>query len=386
MKILFIANKDPRLTNGGNEQRTHLLWEALKHQGEVFAFISDRKMGTYAERIEGEHPIYKYRPEEKRNILWSLVNAMLCRFSLFCVFGRKITKMPDPQKAYEGVKFDFVVARYLYPVCEYEYWKIAPLLIDIDDHPLQVYETVRRKRLPIGLKTIGAIVTKWQARYIISKSVGGWIANEEQVDNCGENYRFLPNIPQTPSEDYKIDNPQRVNLFTVGAMGYVPNKDGVSRFLREIWPAFHQKYPNVKYYIAGKGASEEEIKRWNSTMGVEYLGFVENLEALYEKTLATVVPIYSGGGTCIKTLESLSFSRICLSTKFGARGLKEDLLDGTNGLMIFEDAQSFISQYENIQNSESRSLMEKRGRKFVRDQYSKNAFEESVEKIVDHLI
>ena len=385
MNILFIPNKDPRLRNGGNEQRTNLLWESLKRYGKVYTFLLDRNLDVCAELIDGIHPIYKFRPEEKTFSVWRIINSLLSRLSLFSIYSRKTTVFKRPEDIFEGVHFDVVVARYLHPLCDFKYWEIAPLLIDIDDHPIQVFETVQKKQLPIGLKSIGRFVTRKQAEYIIDKSVGGWIANKDQEVLLGSNYMFLPNIPQTPSQSYNVGNIQRKNLFTVGAMGYGPNKDGVTRFLKEIWPLFHQKYPEVEYYIVGKGALEADVKLWNSYEGVKYLGFVDNLEALYEKSLATVVPVYSGGGTCIKTLEAMAYSRTCLSTKFGARGLSDDVINGEKGILLFEDAESFINDFKTILVVNRREDIEQQGKRVVVSIYSVESFNKSVDDIVSKL-
>lgn len=382
MNILYIPTKDPRLTNGGNEQRTNLLWESLKRYGRVYTFLADTKLSSVDELIDSEHPIYKFKPKEKRFSVWYLVNAILIRFSLFGIYSRKVSTIKSPIEVFEGVYFDIVVARYVYPLCNYKYWEIAPLLIDIDDHPLQVYETVRRKRLPFGLKTIGKYVTKWQTDYFIDKSAGGWIANKKQAELLGVNYEFLPNIPQQPSQAYMVDKKERSNLFTVGAMGYGPNKEGVTRFLEQVWPSFHEEFPDVKYYIVGKGATENEAKLWNSYEGVKYLGFVDDLEALYKKTLATVVPVYSGGGTCIKTLEAMAYSRTCLSTKFGARGLSEKVVKGEKGILLFEDAESFINDFKTILDVNRREEIEQQGKRVVDSIYSVESFNKAVDDIV----
>lgn len=384
MNILYVPTKDPRFTNGGNEQRTNLLWNSLKRYGRVYTFLVDTKLSSVDEFIDGEHPIYKCKPIEKRLSVWHLVNAILIRFSLFGVYSRKTSNIKSPSEVFGGIHFDVVVARYVHPLCDYKYWEIAPLLIDIDDHPMQVYETVRRKRLPFGLKTIGKYITKWQTDYFIKKSAGGWIANKEQEKLLSGNYAFLPNIPQQPSQVYKVDNKERSNLFTVGAMAYGPNKEGVTRFLKQIWPLFHEKFPDVQYYIAGKGASESEVKLWNSYEGVKYLGFVDDLEALYEKTLATVVPVYSGGGTCIKTLEAMAYSRTCLSTRFGARGLSEDAVIGENGILLFEDAESFINEYKKVLDVNRREEIEQQGKRLVESIYSVESFNKAVDNIVSN--
>lgn len=386
MNILYIPTKDPRLTNGGNEQRTNLLWESLKRYGKVYTFLNDPKLGTYAEKVDGEHPIYKICPEEKRFSPWRIANSFLSRLSLISIYSRKTIEIQNPSEVFAGVHFDVVVSRYVHPLCDFKYWEIAPLLIDIDDHPQQVYETVRRRRLPWGLKTIGYYVTKWQANYLIGKSVGGWIANQEQEIWLGDSFTFLPNIPQMPSSSYNQGNTHRKNLFTVGAMGYGPNKDGVTRFLKDIWPSFHNCYPEVKYYIVGKGASDEDARMWSSVDGVEYLGFVENLELLYENTLATVVPVYSGGGTCIKTLETMAFSRTCLSTEFGARGLSDDVIQNEKGVVIFKDAESFIEAYKKIQDVSHRDKIEAQGRETITSSYSVDGFNRAVDMVMKRIV
>ena len=382
MNILYITTSDPRLKKTGSEQRTNLLWESLKRYGRVYTFQVRNYVGNDAEMIEGEHPICKFYPIIKRYSFWHFLNSIINRLTPFNPWNRKTVIQPIVADVFKGIKFDLVISRYIYPLCDYKYWEIAPLLIDIDDHPYQVYETICKNSVPLGLKNIGKYLTKIHTNYIINKSAGGWIANEEQLHLCGKNYGFLPNIPQMPSVKYNVDYNSRNYLFTVGDMGYKPNKDGVTTFLTKIWPLFHQKHPNVSYYIAGKGATDAEKKSWNNYEGVKYLGFVEDLEALYEKTLATVVPIYSGGGTCIKTLESMAYSRPCISTSFGARGIANDVIQGEKGILLFENAESFIHAYDRLLEKNCCHRIEMQGKNVQLSSYSVNAFNDAIDKVI----
>lgn len=382
MNILYVTCVDPRLTNSGTEQRTNLLWESLKRHGNVYTYLMSYNVDSESEMIEGDHPIYKFHLVRHRSSLWQIINLVLSKLSLFSIYDRKMIEIKSPEMVFGGVHFDVVVSRYIYPLCNYKFWEIAPLIIDIDDHPFQIFETVRKKRLPFGLKWIGSIITKWQTKIIMNKSAGGWIANIEQLNLCGDNYEYLQNIPHIPSKKYEYNFRGRKNLFTVGLMGYIPNKEGVTSFLTQIWPSFHEKYPDVKYYIVGKKAPEADLKFWNSFDGVKYLGFVEDLEALYEKTLATIVPVYSGGGTCIKTLESMAYSRPCLSTIFGVRGLPVDAVENERGVLVFSNPNTFISAYEKLLDLSSRERIERRGRELISDQYSIDSFNKAVEKIL----
>lgn len=346
MNILFVSSGDPRYYKSGGEQRTHLIWESLTRHGRVFSLVYDWNSTTEGDLIEGEHPLFKFRPEFKKKNIGYKANCLpkyLTGVSLN--IGRYIV-FPNPIIVFNCAHFDLVVSRYISPLYLYEFWDLAPVIIDIDDYPMQVFETINSPQLHFPLRQIGRYLIKWKTNFVFKKARGGWLSNKEQIGLCGSNYHYLPNIPNRPSDNYLENHEDRKNLFTVGLMDYAPNLEGINRFLSEIWPSFHTKHPEVKYYIVGRNAPEEDITIWNNTEGVEYLGFVENLELLYQGILATVVPIYSGGGTCIKTLESMAFSRTCLSSEFGARGLPEHVITDKKGVIVYESADDFIGAYE----------------------------------------
>lgn len=381
MNILFIPTKDPQLTNGGNEQRTHLLWNALKSMGKVYTFMPNLPQSKTNELIEGEHPIYmckpiyscKYRPSHILNTLSQYMTGM----SLFSKWDTKIPKVDD---IFSDVKFDIVVCRYIHNLLIYDFSNIAPLYIDVDDHPFQVFETTRKVKLGRILGKFSYLLLKNKIESILSKSSGGWIANKEQLKILPTNYAYLPNVPNSPSERYNPYEADRCGLITIGAMSYPPNYQGVDRFIKEIWPVFHQKYPDIKYTIGGKGAPTSLAEQWNNVEGVRYVGFIDNLEEAYQHCLATVVPIDAGGGTCIKTLESLSYSRTCLSSAFGARGILDHAEDGRGGLHIYTSANSFIGIFLSLQDKELRLKQENYSRDYITKYYSVDGFKKNVKE------
>ncbi len=384
MNILFIPTKDPRLTNGGNEQRTHLLWNALKSMGKVYTFMPNLPQNKTNELIEGEHPIYtckpiyscKYRPSHILNTLSQYMTGM-------SLFSKWDTKFPNVGDIFPNVKFDIVVCRYIYNLLTCDFSNIASLYIDVDDHPFQLYETTRKVKLGGILGKVTFRLFKKRIESILSKSSGGWIANKEQLKILPTNYAYLPNIPNTPSESYKPYEADRSGLLTIGAMSYPPNYQGVDRFVKEIWPVFHKINPDVKYTIGGKGAPSSLAEQWNNIEGVSYVGYIDNLEEAYQHCLATVVPIEAGGGTCIKTLESLSYSRTCLSSAFGARGIHEHAEEGRSGLHIYSSANSFIEIFLSLQDKELRQIQENYSRDHINKYYSLDSFEKGVKEVIN---
>lgn len=382
MNVLFITTKDPRLANGGSEQRTHLLWNVLKSMGKVYTFMPNLPQSKTNELIEGEHPIYmckpiysfKYGPSHILNTLSLYMTGMY-------LFSKWDTRIPKVEDIFPLVKFDIVVCRYIHNLLIYDFSKIAPLYIDVDDHPFQIYETTRKVKLGGILGKFIFRLFKSRIESILSKSCGGWITNKEQLKILPTNYAFLPNVPNTPSERYNPFEADRSGLITIGVMSYRPNYQGVDRFVKEIWPVFHQKFPDVKYTIGGKGAPSSLVEQWNNVEGVRYVGFIDNLEDAYQHCLATVVPIDSGSGTCIKTLESLSYSRTCLSTAFGARGLHDHANEGRGSLNVYSTANSFIELFLSLQNKELRQEKEKYSCDYIKKYYSVDSFKKCVKEI-----
>ena len=382
MNILFVSPFDPRNPQCGGEQRTLLLWESLTRHGRVFSYIINGNFTPDGEMTEGEHPFFKFSPIRKKNSIGYKANCIpfyLTRIDLN--IGRFIV-CPNPNIVFNCAHFDIVVSRYVSPLFLYKFWDVAPVIIDIDDHPIQVYNTRRGQHLSFPFRQLGRFLIKWKTSITIKKSIGGWVSNKEQVRMCGSNYHYLPNIPNQPSTHYEENYADRKNLFTVGHLKHGPNREGIYRFLDLTWPTFHAKHPEVKYYIVGAGANEEDLTAWKSIEGVEYLGFIDDLELLYQNILATVVPIYSGGGTCIKTLESMAFSRMCLSSKFGTRGLPEDVIADRKGVIIYETADDFIDSYEKLLDRDYRERKEKLGCEVINEQYSKIVFHKSVDKLI----
>jgi glycosyltransferase involved in cell wall biosynthesis len=71
--------------------------------------------------------------------------------------------------------------------------------------------------------------------------------------------------------------------------------------------------------------------------GVEYRGFVEDLNALYASARVVCSPIVHGSGTRLKLIEAAAFARPMVSTSMGAEGLA--FQDGRDILLRENDAE-----------------------------------------------
>ena len=333
MRILYITYDDVTAPNCGCAQRSAFLYKSLCECGEVVVFNP---------RIHGEGSLIR---------------------RLFAVPFRKLTKVarwPCRAKIKELAcqKWDAVVVRYLMMAAEFKAWQYGPCYVDIDDLPEKAYANVESKRLPNALRPIGGFLVKAWQRYCLGKCAGAWVVSDEEREYVGKlvhaNVGVLRNIARVPDQKYDVSSPQEKLLMTVGLMGYQPNAEGVDWFLKNIWPKVHERWPELCYAIAGGGAQEETIKKWSMSPNVKVLGFVDDLDALYGKSLAVVAPILSGAGTCIKVVEAALHGRKVFATSVALRG-NVDLA----GAETFENSEMFINALERwLQKTESERMRE----------------------------
>lgn len=141
-------------------------------------------------------------------------------------------------------------------------------------------------------------------------------------------------------------------LLTIGRVVERKGQENVIRCL----PKLIEKYPNIKYKIAGKGNHMEVLKALTIELGVEdnveFLGFVDEEERLrlYQKCTLYVMPSRSSAhlgdyeGFGITYLEANSCGKAVIGGNEG--GVTDAIEDGLNGLLA--DPHSVNDIYEKI--------------------------------------
>lgn len=140
-------------------------------------------------------------------------------------------------------------------------------------------------------------------------------------------------------EDYplQLNKTEWPSLFHLGALDWMPNQQAVKWFLDEIWPELYQKFPQLKFYLAGR-----HMPQWLSDLkqeGVVVVGEVESAVDFMNSKSIMVVPLQSGSGMRIKIIEGMALAKTIVSTSIGAEGIEY-----TNGhdIIIANDKSSFI--------------------------------------------
>jgi glycosyltransferase involved in cell wall biosynthesis len=135
-----------------------------------------------------------------------------------------------------------------------------------------------------------------------------------------------------------------------GLLSTVPNIDGATWFIREIWPRILRGRPDARCKIIGKGAAK--VIHDLAGSGVEIVGFVEDLRPHLASAAALVVPLRLGGGTRLKIVEGMAMGKAIVSTTLGAEGL--DIVNGQN-IVIADDAAGFADSVVRLLDEPSRA-------------------------------
>jgi glycosyltransferase involved in cell wall biosynthesis len=116
-----------------------------------------------------------------------------------------------------------------------------------------------------------------------------------------------------------------------------PNVEAAEFLIEKVWPRVYRAIPTVRLIIAGD--FPQNIRAYGRDCpGVEFTGFVEDLDALYRRVRVVCAPLLSGAGTRVKIVEAAAYGKPIVATRIGAEGL--DLRDG-HEILLRDDANSF---------------------------------------------
>ena len=158
-----------------------------------------------------------------------------------------------------------------------------------------------------------------------------------------------------PFERKERPRPATPNLCYVGNLRWHPNVAGLDWFCRDVWPKIRARVPDATFEIAGVGLKTDASGKprvpdaWK-VPGVTTVGFLEELEPLYQRSLAMLAPVFGGSGVRVKMLEGFRAGMPVVTTPDGAFGLP--LSDG-NEALVAADPDGFADRVEKLVKDES---------------------------------
>jgi len=128
------------------------------------------------------------------------------------------------------------------------------------------------------------------------------------------------------------------SIFHIGSLEWAPNQEGLVWFIENCWTSLHKKYPELKFYVAGRNAPEW-LKQKFEQPNIVFIGEVEDAYEFMNSKAVMIVPLFSGSGMRIKIIEGMALGKTIVSTPIGAEGI--DVTDGKH-LKIGQTSTEFV--------------------------------------------
>jgi glycosyltransferase involved in cell wall biosynthesis len=176
----------------------------------------------------------------------------------------------------------------------------------------------------------------WDERAAIVRSDTAFVCSEHDRQYLRRTMR-VRNVEVMPNAVARVDDgplTTEPNVLFIGNYRYGPNVVAAEHLIGDVWPRVARISPRARLLIAGLHSEDLPSFR-NPPRGVEFLGFMTDLTALYRRTRVMCCPIQSGAGTRVKILEAASHGVPVVSTPLGAEGL--DFV-GDSDIVLRDDA------------------------------------------------
>ena len=279
-------------------------------------------------------------------------------------------------------RYDFIVSRYIWPAAQTDAFAQAPVYIDVDDLPSEVWLS----RVPSASGLTRACTQRIARAYAseeqmqLSRAAGAWFAKAKDQDALRSlpAVGLLPNVPfaSYPAGVSALPFPAASPpvVLGVGNFDWPPNRHGFEWFVSAVWPLIHAQRPDAALHVIGKMTDRRIAQSWEQMPGVRCLGRVADLALQYQGAALAVAPIFTGGGTNIKVIEALSFGRCCVLTPHAAKGFA-----GLDGLHVADAPGDFAQACLQLLAQPAKAELEgQRGSLSVNRQFSFASFKSSV--------
>ena len=213
---------------------------------------------------------------------------------------------------------------------------VPPVLFDMDD--VEHISYWRRAPVSAPMRGLQSALLYWAQQRAVSMARRTFVCSEidrRRLLGRGSD-REVVTVPNTVHSIDPAPIPVEPRLLFLGTFAYGPNREGATWLMERVWPHIRTAIPEAQLLLAGP--HPERIRGHQSPpLGVELIGFDDDLPALYASIRVACCPVHAGGGTRIKILEAAAHGRPTVSTSVGAEGL--DFADGREIVLRDEPEQ-----------------------------------------------
>ena len=188
---------------------------------------------------------------------------------------------------------------------------------------------------------------------------------------------IVPNIHE--EQEGTTDVGLRHGLLFVGSFCHDPNKDSVHHLVRDIMPLLRPALPGVRLTVVGSNPTPDVLAL--SGDDVEVLGWVPDLDPIYESARVFVAPLRFGAGMKGKIGEALSHGVPTVTSVIGAEGMG---LVAEEHVLLGDDPATFASEVIRLYNDPVLwTRLSQQGRSHVREHYGPAAVREHLRTLLE---
>ena len=238
----------------------------------------------------------------------------------------------------------------------------------------------------IYIRNLSSRIKKFEVRYLDAYDAMAPITGRDgevlKSLGCRLPMHVVPtgvNIKEFRTSFKKMEFP---SVFHIGALDWIPNQEGILWFLEQVWGNVLEKFPRVKFYLAGRNAPEQ-FKNLPYP-NVVFLGEVEDAYKLMRSKAVMVVPILSGSGMRIKIIEGMATGKAIVTTTIGTEGISTK--HGENILVVDKPEHFAYEICKLLFDKDYYNRIGENARKFVAEEYDNKAITSSLLDFYQKLI
>ncbi len=219
------------------------------------------------------------------------------------------------------------------------------------------------------------IANKFDAVITLTKDDNAYLADL----GCTTDLLVIP--PQIRIPDIG-DIPKSPNsICFVGSYNRAPNVQAVQILTDEIYPKLSG---TVSLNIVGKDLPDQIIRQINDMEGVNYLGFIDDIDSFIASQMLMVAPIQIGAGLKMKIPHALACGTAVITTAVGAEGID---IGAQNGLWVTNSNEEMAKKVNEFLPQKNLLIdIGKSGKKAVGELFSEGEIVNKFESLYSSLV
>ena len=403
--VLFVAPQIPFPLDTGGKIRTFYQLKALAERFEVDLLALGHDIGA-----EGDDPLWRGIEASLREV-WCIPRDGIDRKGALLSAARSLLgTLPYPVEKYRSSKAGALIAEKTrggrYEVVHFDSLHTFRLVDRVAPHARLVLDEHNVEALI--LERMAEVSEPWWKRRLVEDQAARTdtferlsalrahrvlLCSSEDLDLLAERtgrragFEVIPNgVDLTrfdpEGEGGRIESEEPYAMF-LGSMDWWPNADGVSWFVKEIWPRIRRLHPALGLKVVGRNPAAE-LRALGGQEGIEITGGVPDVRPYMRGCSAFVVPLRVGGGTRLKILEAMAIGAPIVSTSIGCEGIEAQ---AGRDLLVEDSVAGFAAAVSALsQAPERRAELSAGGRQVVEGLYSWEAIGRRLVGVYEALI